>query len=48
MESSEIRAQLDERLALIQADLVEMIETVADRVGEVTSAMLEGNIDHVP
>lgn len=45
MESSEIRSQLDERLAQIQADLVEMIETVADRVGEVTSAMLEGDIE---
>jgi len=45
MESSEIRSQLDERLAHIQADLVEMIETVADRVGEVTSAMLEGDIE---
>ena len=45
MESSEIRSQLDERLAMIQSDLVLMIETVADRVGEVTSAMLEGDID---
>lgn len=45
MESSEIRSQLDERLAHIQSDLVEMIETVADRVGEVTSAMLEGDIE---
>ncbi len=45
MESSEIRSQLDERLTLIQADLVEMIETVATRVGEVTSAMLEGDIE---
>ncbi len=45
MESSEIRSQLDERLTLIQADLVEMIETVATRVGEVMSAMLEGDIE---
>ena len=45
MQSSEIRSQLDERLTLIQADLVEMIETVATRVGEVTSAMLEGDIE---
>lgn len=45
MESSEIRSQLDERLALIERNLVEMIETVADRVGEVTSAMLEGDIE---
>lgn len=45
MESSETRSQLDERLAQIQADLVEMIELVADRVGTVTSAMLEGDIE---
>ncbi|MDG1365705.1 MAG: phosphate signaling complex protein PhoU [Acidimicrobiales bacterium] len=45
MESSEIRSQLDERLALIQADLVQMMATVATRVGEVTSAMLEGDIE---
>lgn len=45
METSEIRSQLDERLAMIQADLAEMIETVAVRVGEVTSAMLEGDIE---
>ena len=45
MESSETRSQLDERLAHIQSDLVEMIEMVADRVGEVTSAMLEGDIE---
>ena len=45
MESSETRSQLDERLAHIQSDLVEMIEIVADRVGEVTSAMLEGDIE---
>ena len=45
MESSEIRSQLDERLALIQSNLIEMIELVADRVGIVTSAMLEGDIE---
>ena len=45
MESSETRSQLDQRLALIQTDLTQMIETVATRVGEVTSAMLEGDIE---
>ncbi len=45
MESSEIRSQLDERLAMIQAGHIEMMETVADRVGAVTSAMLEGDIE---
>ena len=45
MESSEIRSQLDERLALIQSNLLEMIELVAERVGDVTSAMLEGDIE---
>lgn len=44
MEASETRSQLDERLALIQSNLIEMIELVADRVGVVTSAMLEGDI----
>ncbi len=45
MESSETRSQLDQRLALIQTDLTQMIETVATRVGDVTSAMLEGDIE---
>jgi len=45
MESSETRSQLDQRLSMIQTDLTQMIETVATRVGEVTSAMLEGDIE---
>lgn len=42
---NEIRSQLDERLHLIESNLLEMTELVADRVGEVTSAMLEGDIE---
>ncbi|MEM9466527.1 MAG: phosphate signaling complex protein PhoU [Actinomycetota bacterium] len=40
----ENRTQLDERIALIERNLLEMIEMVADRVGQVTTAMLEGDI----
>ncbi len=41
---NEIRSQLDERLHLIGRNLLEMTEMVADRVGKVTSAMIEGDI----
>ena len=41
---TEIRTQLDDRLAAIEADLLEMLELVADRVGEVTSALIEGDV----
>ncbi len=40
----ENRSQLDERIQLIERNLLEMIEMVADRVGQVTTAMLEGDI----
>ena len=45
METSEVRSQLDERIGLIEDKLLQMIEMVAVRVGEVTSAMLEGDIE---
>lgn len=41
---NEIRTQLDERLTLIEENLLEMAELVAERVGVVTSAMLEGDV----
>ena len=41
---SEIRSQLDERLGHIEADLRQMAAMVVDRIGEVTSALLEGNV----
>ena len=41
---TEIRSQLDERLTLIEERLLEMVALVADRVGTVTSAMLEGDV----
>jgi len=41
---NEIRTQLDERLHLIEDRLLAMAELVAERVGEVTSAMLEGDV----
>ncbi len=41
---NEIRSQLDERLGLIEQRLLEMVELVATRVGEVTTAMLEGDV----
>ena len=40
----ENRTQLDERIGLIERNLLEMIELVAVRIGEVTTAMLEGDI----
>ncbi len=42
---SEIRTQLDERIQLIERNVLEMIELVAQRLGDVTTAMLEGDID---
>ena len=42
---NEIRSGLDERLAFIEESLLAMTDIVADRVGEVTSAMLEGDVD---
>jgi phosphate transport system regulatory protein PhoU len=42
---NEIRSSLDERLALIEQNLLEMVDLVADRVGVVTSAMLEGDVE---
>ena len=41
---SEIRSQLDERLEAIQSDLLEMTELVTERIGQVTSALLEGDV----
>lgn len=41
---SEIRSQLDERLHLIERNLLEMAELVTGRVGEVTTALLEGDV----
>ena len=41
----ENRTQLDERIGLIERNLLEMIELVAVRIGEVTTAMLEGGAD---
>ena len=40
----ENRSQLDERIALIERNLLEMIEMVADRIAHVTTAMLEGDV----
>ena len=40
----ENRSQLDERIALIERNLLEMIEMVADRIAQVTTAMLEGDV----
>ncbi len=42
---NDIRTNLDERLNLIETRLLEMTELVAERVGLVTSAMLEGDVD---
>jgi phosphate transport system regulatory protein PhoU len=42
---NDIRSNLDERLNLIESNLLEMTELVAERVGLVTSAMLEGDVD---
>ncbi|MEZ5245931.1 MAG: phosphate signaling complex protein PhoU [Acidimicrobiales bacterium] len=42
---NEIRTSLDERLHLIEDRLLAMTELVAERVGTVTSAMLEGDVD---
>lgn len=41
---SEIRSQLDDRLEAIETDLLEMMALVTDRVGTVTSALLEGDV----
>ena len=41
---TDIRTNLDERLSLIETLILEMTELVAERVGEVTSAMLEGDV----
>ncbi len=41
---NEIRSNLDERLADIEESLRAMMELVSDRVAEVTSAMLEGDV----
>lgn len=41
---NDIRTQLDERLHLIEDRLLAMCELVAERVGDVTSAMLEGDV----
>jgi phosphate transport system regulatory protein PhoU len=42
---NEIRTSLDQRLHLIEDRLLAMTELVAERVGTVTSAMLEGDVD---
>ena len=42
---SDIRTQLDERLSLIEDRLLAMTDLVAERVGIVTSAMLEGDVE---
>ncbi len=39
-----IRSQLTERLNAIEADLIAMTELVTERIGEVTSALLEGDV----
>ncbi len=44
MAADPIRTQLDERLFRIQADLLEMAEMVIERLGTVTSALLEGDV----
>lgn len=41
---TEIRSQLDERLTAIESDLLLMNDMVADRIGSVTSALLEGDV----
>ncbi|GJM38106.1 MAG: hypothetical protein DHS20C19_14730 [Acidimicrobiales bacterium] len=41
---TEIRSQLDDRLSVIENKLLEMAELVSVRVGDVTSAMLEGDV----
>jgi phosphate transport system regulatory protein PhoU len=41
---SENRSQLDERLHIIEDHLVQMMEMVSERISDVTSAMLEGDI----
>lgn len=41
---SDIRTQLDERLETIEADLLDMMELVTERIGAVTSALLEGDV----
>ena len=41
---TEIRSQLDERLEAIESDLLEMMDLVTDRIGTVTSALLEGDV----
>lgn len=41
---NDIRTNLDERLGLIETLILEMTELVAERVGIVTSAMLEGDV----
>jgi phosphate transport system regulatory protein PhoU len=41
---NDIRTNLDERLNLIEQNLLDMTELVAERVGLVTSAMLEGDV----
>ncbi|MEM7286904.1 MAG: phosphate signaling complex protein PhoU [Actinomycetota bacterium] len=41
---NEIRSQLDERLESIESDLLEMMDMVTDRVGTVTSALLENDV----
>jgi len=41
---SGIRSQLDEQIARLEADLVEMMEIVTERIGQVTSALLEGDV----
>ena len=42
---SEIRTSLDERLEEIETALLDMAEEVAVRIGEVTSALLEGDVN---
>jgi len=41
---TEIRSQLDKRLKAIESDLLAMNELVTDRIGQVTSALLEGDV----
>ncbi|MDG2028536.1 MAG: phosphate signaling complex protein PhoU [Acidimicrobiales bacterium] len=42
---TDTRTHIDERLAAIERTLLEMTALVAERVGSVTSAMLEGDVD---
>ncbi|MDW3220818.1 MAG: phosphate signaling complex protein PhoU [Acidimicrobiales bacterium] len=42
---TEIRTQLDDRLRVIETKLLEMAELVSVRVGDVTSAILEGDVE---